>query len=426
MPWKREGFVGESLPDITKGDITRLRTNRQLQPIRAWAKQKLKGIVMHHYFFTEGHEIFRRSVRSFVENEVIPSIDQWEEGGQIPKDIYKHMGELGFLGIRYPERYGGSEADVFMTVAFVEEIARCRSAGFTGSVLVHSDMASPHLAKEGTDKQKEKYLVPIIKGEKICAVAITEPNAGSDVAGITTTARKEGDRYVLNGTKTFITNGVIADIFFVAAKTDVEKGHHGISMFIVEKGGPGFNVSRKLDKMGWLVSDTTELCFEDCAIPEENLLGEENQGFYYIMQNFQDERLVISVACVAEAQQALEDTIAYAKERAAFGQTLAEFQVIRHKLADMAIAIETARQLVYHTARLYQDGVDCIKEVSMCKAYCAEVVNRVAYECLQIHGGYGYMKEYPIERLYRDARVWGIGGGTTEIMKNEIAKRMGV
>lgn len=292
-------------------------------------------------------------------------------------------------------------------------------------VTLHTDMASPHLVREGNAEQKEKYLPQIIRGEKICAIAVTEPDAGSDVAGIKTTAKRDGKDFLLNGSKIFITSGYQADVLIVAAKTSSEAGYKGISMFIVEKGTPGFS-ARKLKKMGWLASDTAELTFEDCKIPGGNLLGEEGKGFYYIMNNFQDERLVISAICVSQAQQAMEDAIAYAQQRTTFGRPLSGQQVIRHKFADMAIQIEAGRQLVYHTARMYNWGLDYAREISICKAFCGELANRVAYDCLQIHGGFGYMKEYPIERTYRDVRVWSIGGGATEVMKNDIAKRLDI
>jgi len=380
---------------------------------------------MYREIFKEEHNILRESLKRFVENEIVPHVDQWEEERYIPKDLFKRMGDMGYLGIRHPVEYGGSGGDIFMTIVFAEELARCRSCGLSCAVTSHTDMGSPHLAKAGSADQKEKYLRPIISGEKICAIAVTEPDAGSDVAGIKTTARKDGDSYILNGSKVFITNGYHGDILFVAAKTSPEAGHRGISMFIVERDTPGLS-ARKLNKMGWLVSDTAELTFEDCRIPCKNLLGEENKGFYYIMRNFQDERLVISAICVSKAQQGMEDTIAYAQQRQTFGKHLSEHQVIRHKLADMAIQIEAGRQLLYHAARMYHRGLDWSKEISICKAFCGEMVNRVAYDCVQIHGGFGYVREYPVERMYRDVRVWSIGGGATEVMKNDIAKRMDI
>ena len=380
---------------------------------------------MYRNIFKEEHNILRASVRKFVENEIIPNIDRWEEEGAIPKGLFRKMGEMGYLGIRHPVEYGGSGGDIFMALVFAEEMARSRSCGLTCAVTSHTDMGSPHLAKEGNEQQKEKYLRPIIKGEKICAIVVTEPDAGSDVANIKTTAKRDGDSYILNGSKTFITNGCQGEIFFVAAKTSPDKGHKSISMFIVDGNTPGFS-SKRVGKMGWLISDTAELTFEDCRVPRENLLGEEGRGFYYIMRNFQDERLIISAICVSKAQQGMEDAIAYARQRRTFGAPLSQHQVIRHKLADMAIQIEAGRQLVYHAARMCNWGLDWAKEVSICKAFCGEMVNRVAYDCLQIHGGYGYMKEYPVERMYRDVRVWSIGGGATEVMKNDIARRMDI
>ncbi|MBI3969496.1 MAG: acyl-CoA dehydrogenase family protein [Chloroflexi bacterium] len=374
--------------------------------------------------FGQEHDLFRRSVRSFVEREVTPKVDEWESTGLVDTSLYQQMGALGFLGIRYPAEYGGAEGDIGMTVAFCEELNRCRSLGFAMGVMVDTDMASPHIARTGTDAQKRAYLAPIIAGEKICAVAVTEPGAGSNVAGIRTTARRDGDVYVLNGGKLFITNSVIADVFVVAAKTAPEIGHRGISMFLVEKGTPGFTVARTLDKLGMRSSDTGELVFQDCAVPAANLLGELNRGFYAIMQNFQDERLVCAVACYASAQLALEDTIRYVGERPAFDGTLFDLQVTKHKLAKLATEIEAARQLTHYTAWLYGRGVDAIREVSMAKAFCAEVANRVAYDCLQLHGGYGYTKELWIERYFRDIRLYPIGGGATEVMYDIIAKRL--
>lgn len=378
---------------------------------------------MYRDIFSEEHRILRESLRRFVTNEIVPYVDRWEEEGTIPRELFKKMGEMGYLGIRYPQEYGGTGGDVFMSLVLAEEMARCRSCGVAAAVTVHTDMASPHLVHEGNSGQLKKYLPSIIQGERICAIAVTEPDAGSDVAAIRTTAKKDGESYVLNGSKIFITNGYQADILFVAAKTSPEAGHKGISMFIVEKGTPGVT-ARKLDKLGWRASDTAEIAFEECRIPEEHLLGEENKGFYYIMHNFQNERLIISAICVSKARQAMEDTLRYAQQRRTFGQPLSEHQAIRHKFADMAIQIEAGQQLVYHAARLCSKGLDWSKEISICKAFCGEMVNRVVYDCLQIHGGYGYMKEYPIERAYRDVRIWNIGGGATEVMKNDIAKRL--
>jgi acyl-CoA dehydrogenase len=337
------------------------------------------------------------------------------------------MGELGFLGIEYPEEYGGAGADFISTLVFIEEISRCGAMGFPISVSVHTDMASPHLFNSGTEEQKRKYLPQVIKGEKICAIAVTEPSGGSDVAGIHSYAIKDGRHYILNGGKIFITNGASADVYLVAARVgeiNERARHKGISIFIVEKGTLGLKVGRRLDKMGWLCSDTAELFFEGCRVPVENLLGEEGDGFREIMKNFQRERLVISIISVSASQKALEDTIAYARERVVFDRPLSKFHVIRHKIADMTTQIEAARQLMYYVSWLFSQGKATDKEVSMAKLFTTEVANRIAYDALQIHGGYGYMREFPIERFYRDVRALTIGAGTSEIMKEIIAKRL--
>ncbi len=374
-------------------------------------------------FFTEEHEIFREQVRNFVNKEIVPHIDQWEEEGLFPKSLYRRMGELGFLGIRYPEKYGGSNGDIWMTVAFCEEMCRCRAMGLPMSVLVHTDMSSTHIARYGTEEQRQQYLVPMIKGEKVCAIGVSEPAAGSDVGGIQTTAVRDGDSYVLNGSKIFITNAVHADVFCVAAKTQKDKGHKGISMFIVERDTPGFRLAKKLQKLGNHSSDTGELVFEDVHIPRQNLIGEEGKGFYYIMGNFQDERLIAASMAVGAAQQALEDTLRYTRERRTFGQRLFDHQVVAHRLADLATELEAARQLTYYAADVLHRGGDCGTEVSMAKLFASEVANRIAYHCLQLHGGYGYIQEFPIERFFRDIRLSPIGGGTSEIMREIIAKR---
>lgn len=376
-----------------------------------------------HFF--EEHRMLRDQIRRFVEHEVQPNADAWEHDGMVPRETLRRMGELGFLGIRAPERYGGSGMDTVGTAILAEELGRSTYGGFSATVLVHTDMASPHLLNFGSDAQLEKYLPAIVRGEIITAIAVTEPDAGSDVAAIRTRARRDGDHYVLDGRKMFITNGVHADIVFVAAKTDTEvKGSRGISMFIVERGTPGFSVGQTLDKMGWRCSDTAELVFDDCRIPAENILGEENKGFYSIMRNFQNERLTIGAMAIGEAQKAIELTLEYVRERKAFGAPLFDKQVIRQRLAMLAAKVEAGRQLIYHTAWLDAQGVDCVKEVSMIKAYCGELVNEVMYTCLQFHGGFGFIKESVIERMTRDARVQSIGGGATEVMLEEVAKRM--
>lgn len=378
------------------------------------------------YPFSEEHRIFRRAVRRFVEEELNPHVPEWEAAGIFPKEIYKRMGDLGFLGIRYPTEYGGANADIWSAVVFWEELGRCRSRGLTMSVLVHTDMSSPYLAKWGSSALKQKYLPAMISGEKIGAIALTEPGGGSDLSRIRTVAKKKGAHYILNGSKTFITNALNADLFFTLCKTDPTAGSRGFSMLLVEKGTPGFEVRKLSKKLGMHASDWGELSFDNCAVPAANLIGEENQGFYYAMQGLQNERFAACVSFIASAQQALEDAIRYAQEREVFGQKLSELQITRHKLAKAQTKLEAARQLLYHTARLIEHGEDATKEVSMCKAFCADVACEVADECLQIHGGYGYTDEYDISRFYRDIRLWKIGAGTTEVMYEIIAKRMGI
>ncbi len=374
-------------------------------------------------FFNEDHEIFREQVRNFVVKEVRPYIDQWEEEALFPKSLYRRMGELGFLGIRHPVEYGGSAGDIWMTLVFCEELCRCRALGLPTSVLVHTDMSSTHIARNGTPDQKEKYLRPMITGEAVCAIGVTEPSGGSDVASLRTTAVKDGDSYVINGSKIFITNAVHADVFCLAAKTDKGAQSRGVSLFLVERDTPGFSLAKKLDKMGCHSSDTGELVFEDMRVPRRNLLGEEGKGFYYIMQNFQDERLIAASMAVSATQQALEDTLKYTRERETFGKRVFDHQVVSHRLADMATELEAARQLTYYAADVLASGRDCSTEVSMAKLYSCNMANKVAYECVQLHGGYGYMKEFAIERFYRDIRQSTIAGGTAEIMKEIIVKR---
>ena len=375
-------------------------------------------------FFTAEHELLRSQIRRFVDEVVRPNGEGWEDAGQIPRDVLRRMGDLGFLGIRHPVEYGGSGADALGSAILAEELAHSSFGGFTVTVLVHTDMASPHLAGSGTPEQKRRLLPGIVSGEILTAVAVTEPDAGSDVAGMRTTARRDGDHWVLNGSKMFITNGASADVVFVAAKTDPKaKGSRGISMFIVERDRAGFSVGRKLDKQGWRSSDTAELVFEDCRIPVENLLGRENEGFYAIMRNFQNERLVLSGMAVGEATEALRLTRSYVKNRRAFGAPLWEKQVIRLRLAMLESKVEAARGLFYDCAWRMSRDIESVREVSMLKALCGELVNEVMYDCQQFHGGFGYIAESPIERMVRDARVLSIGGGATEVMLEEVAKR---
>jgi citronellyl-CoA dehydrogenase len=378
--------------------------------------------MMKNPWFKEEHEIFRMTVRKFMETELAPHAAEWEEKKDFPNWVFKRTGEMGFLGITYPEEVGGAGCDYFYKTVYCEELPRSRCGGVNMALLVQSDMGSTPINILGTKEQKEEYLVPIIKGDKICALGITEPNAGSDVAALRTTARRDGDYYVINGTKTFITNGARADVITLAAKTDPDKGYDGISLFLVDTDLPGFSVSRKLEKMGMHPSDTTELVFEDVRVPKNKLLGEENKGFFEVMVNFQGERLVAAITAMAGAALVLERTIEYVKQREAFGRPLSKFQVTRHKIVDMLCEIEAARQYVYYCCWLFDQDRNPAKEVSMAKVISTEMTLRVIHQCIQLHGGYGYMKEYDIERAYRDARLATIGGGTTEIMKEVIGR----
>ena len=373
----------------------------------------------------EDLRLIRDQLRRFVAEEVVPHGEAWEAEGMVPREVLRQMGALGFLGMRHPEEHGGSGLDALASLILAEELGRSTFGGFSATVLVHTDMAAPHLARYGSPAQKVKYLPAICQGEIITAIAVTEPGAGSDVAGLATRAVRDGDDYILNGAKLFITNGVHGDLFFVAARTDPgAKGSRGLSIFMVEKGTPGFTVARQLDKHGWRCSDTAELVFTDCRVPSANLLGEENRGFYAIMENFQNERLVLSGMAIGEAGKALEITLSYLKERQAFDATLWDKQGIRQRLAMLAAQVEAARQLAYHVAWLDSEGHDCVAEVSMLKAMSAETANRVLYDCVQFHGGMGYMRESTIERMSRDARLLPIGGGATEVMLEEVAKRL--
>jgi acyl-CoA dehydrogenase len=376
-------------------------------------------------YFGEEHELLRAQLRRFVEEEIKPHALKWEQDGMVPREVLRRMGELGFLGIRYPAEYGGSDMDTLATVVLAEELGRSSFSGVAITVLVHTDMASVHLYNAGSQALKDHFMPDVIAGKKIVAVGVTEPGAGSDVKGIRTTARRDGGSYVLNGAKMFITNGVHADLYCIAANTNPDmRPSQRISMLLVEKGAPGFRVGRALDKQGWRSSDTAELLFEDCRIPATNLLGEEGRGFYAIMRNFQNERIVIGAMAMGEALAAIEITLDWVTQRQTFGAPLWSRQAIRHRLAMLAAKVEAGRQLVYHAAWLVTQGIDATKEVSMVKAYCGELVNEVMYTCLQFHGGMGYLRESTIERMSRDARVQSIGGGATEVMLEEVAKRM--
>jgi acyl-CoA dehydrogenase len=376
--------------------------------------------------FTEEHEALRESLRSFVEREIRPHAPAWEEAREFPLELYTRMGELGFLGIGYPEEYGGQGGGPMHEAVFAEEMARAGSGGVAAGIGGHVAIAMPPILKFGTEEQKRRWIVPGIKGEQIGALAISEPGGGSDVASLKTYARRDDGEYVVNGSKTFITNGVRADFYVTAVKTTQEGGHHGISFLVLEKGMPGFEVSRKLEKLGWHASDTGELSFSDVHVPAENLLGEENKGFYLIMANFQWERLSMALGAVGGMQATFERTLEYVKEREAFGRPIGRFQAIRHRIAEMATKIEACRDLTYHALRLYVSGQDALREVSSAKLMACRAAVEVADDAVQLHGGYGYMREYDVERALRDARLGPIGGGTDEIMKEIIGKQLGL
>lgn len=378
-------------------------------------------------FAEEEQQLFRQEVRRFVESEVIPCVDDWEKNEQIPRSFWLRLGELGYLGLDYPESYGGSGTNFVAKKIFFAELSRGGSMGVTLSVGVHSDMSSRYILELGTDEQRGRYLPSLIAGKRICGIAITEPNAGSDVAGIQTRAERQGDSYVLNGTKTFVSNGVFGDVFILAARTHASKAQQrqaGISLFIVERGTQGFSTSRKLGKLGCWSSDTAELSFQDCAIPASNLLGKEGNGFRHLMVNLQRERLIISIVACASANRVLEDVLSYARERQAFGRPIAHFQAIRHRIAELAASLEVATTFVDHLCSLFGRDRATDSQVSIGKLFSTQVANEIADGAVQVFGGYGYMREFPIERFYRDARILKIAGGTSEILKEIIAKRL--
>jgi acyl-CoA dehydrogenase len=376
---------------------------------------------MDSAYLTPEHELLREQIARFIAREVEPNGEQWERDGCVPREVLRKMGDAGLLGLMYEAQYGGGEADALTNLVFAEALSQSTFGGFIITVLVHTDMASPHLHHAGTREQKARYMPGVTAGRTITAVAITEPGAGSDVAGLRTTARRDGDHYVLDGSKLFITNGVHADLYFVAARTGPAR--HDLSMFVVEKGTPGFTVGRSLDKTGWRSSDTAELVFDGCRIPAANLLGEENKGFRSVMKNFQTERIALGAMAVGHAMQALKLTLAQVRDRKAFGATLFEQQTVRQRLAMLDAKTRAARQYLYHCAWLVTQGRDVVQDVSLLKALTGELVNEVVQTCQQFHGGMGYMRGMAIERLWRDARVLSIGGGATEVMLEEAAKR---
>ncbi len=372
-------------------------------------------------YFGETQNIIRRTVRKFVEREIKPFVDEWEEKCEFPRDLYGKAAEAGLLGLGYPEEYGGSgKADIFSEIAAGEELMRCGSAGVAAG-LGSLHISIPPILSLGTEEQKQRLVPSVLRGEKISALGITEPNAGSDVANIKTKATRKGDHYVVNGSKMFITSGGRADQLTCAVRTGGE-GYQGISFLVIPSDTPGYSVSEKLKKMGWWASDTAQIFFDDCKVPVENLLGEEGQGFYAIMENFQNERLQIAIMANVTSEMALEESLRYVREREAFGRPISGFQVTRHKLVDMATLVEASREFVYRVAAKINAGENQIKEISMAKNFSCMVSDRVTYDAVQLHGGYGYMREYLVERLYRDNRILSIGGGTQEIMKEIISK----
>lgn len=376
---------------------------------------------MNTMYFTEEHELFRKSFRDFLQKEVVPHIEKWEKSGTIERFIWKKFGEMGYFGLNQPEAYGGMNLDIFYTVIFLEELQRINSGGFAAAMWAHAYLAMTHLKVEGSEEIKQNYLAASIDGDKIGCLCITEPFGGSDVAGMKTTAVEKGDNYVINGSKTFITNGVYADYYVVAAKTDPEKGNKGMSIFLVDKETPGISAS-KLDKLGWRASDTAELAFDNVEVPASNLMGEKNKGFSYIMQHFAMERLIMGVNAHARADFALEYAMGYMSEREAFGKTIDKFQALRHSVADMASEVEMCREFNYSVAKRLGEGQYVVKEASMSKLLSTKMADEVIYKCLQLLGGYGYMEDYPLARLYRDSRLGPIGGGTSEILREIIAK----
>jgi acyl-CoA dehydrogenase len=376
------------------------------------------GVAYQEYFGLE-HNMLRKAVRDLVKKTILPHINDWEEQGEFPRSLYEETGKLGFLGIGYPEEMGGTPGDIFLTIVMNEELMRSGSGGLAASLGSHS-IALPPIVRKGTKDQIERYVKPVLKGKRIAALGITEPSGGSDVANLRTTAVRKGDYYIVNGSKTFITSGVRADQLTCAVRTGGE-GAHGISFLLIERDMPGYKASDKLKKTGWWASDTAEIYFDDCKVPVENLVGEENKGFYIIMDNFQMERLQLSVMANMTAQLAYEEALEYAKQRDAFGKKLKGFQVTRHKLAEMATLVEASKEFTYRVAAKINAGENQVKEVSMAKNFACNVSDKVTYDAVQIFGGYGYMRGTLVERLYRDNRILSIGGGTTEIMREIIS-----
>ncbi len=373
------------------------------------------------YYFSEEHELFRQSLRTFLQKEVVPNINEWEENRRTPRDIWKKMGDMGFLGLSYPEEYGGMNLDFFYDVVFCEETSKVFSGGFTITQLVVQYMSGPYILKYGSDRLKKKYLPGLISGELISSIGISEPGAGSDVANIQTTAKREGDYYIVNGSKTFITSGVYGDLIVTVVKTDTKAGAGGVSLLVIDRDTEGVSAN-KLKKLGWHSSDTAELAFDNVKVPAENLIGQEGQGFYYLMGGLQLERLTGAISAYSGCESAMEYTLQYMSERKAFGRPINKFQVLRHRMAQLASEIEACKQFVLHCSRMHNDEQYAVKECSMAKLLATELSDKVMYQCLQNFGGYGFMEEYKMARMFRDSRVGTIGAGTSEIMREIIAK----
>ncbi|WP_282136290.1 acyl-CoA dehydrogenase family protein [Seonamhaeicola maritimus] len=376
---------------------------------------------MNSMYFTEEHNLFRESLKNFLKKEVVPHINKWEETGTIDQSIWKKFAEMGFFGIHYPVEYGGLNLDLFYTVILQEELQKINSGGFAAAVWAHVYLAMTHLNAEGNEDIKQRYLAPSISGEKLGCLCISEPSGGSDVAGLRTTAIKDGDHYIVNGSKTFITNGVYSDYLVVAAKTNPELGNKGISIMVIDRDSEGISAT-KLDKLGWRASDTAEIAFDNVKVPVYNLLGEENKGFSYILQHFSIERLVMGINAHARAEYALDYTLNYMSERTAFGKELDKFQALRHRFVDKYADMEICKAYNYSVAARLNRGEYVVKEASISKLKSTKMADEVIYECLQFLGGYGYMEDYPLARLLRDSRLGPIGGGTSEILKEILSK----
>lgn len=376
---------------------------------------------MKYDYFTEEHDLFREGFRTFLQTEVVPHLDEWEKTGTIARDIWAKFGEMGYFGIRYPEKYGGLNLDMFYLVIWLEEMQRINSGGFAAAMWAHNYLAMTHLKAEGSEEIKQKYLKASIAGEMIGCLCISEPFGGSDVGAMKTTAVKDGDSYVLNGSKTFITNGVYSDYLIVVAKMGGDDNPRSMGIFLVDRDVPGLSAS-KLDKLGWRASDTAEIAFDNVRIPASNLMGEPGKGFYYVMQHFALERLIMGINAHARAEYALDYTKQYMSERVAFGRTIDKFQALRHRMSEMYTEVEILKAFNYKVADALDKGEYVVKEASMSKLQSTKVADEVIYSCLQHLGGYGYMEEYPLARMSRDSRLGPIGGGTSEILKEIIAK----